>query len=213
MKIDPLTFAAALALFAVMPATAPAQGTFGSSQSLGSSFSPGTRTAFGSGSGLANQASVGQIQGRERFVRANRRPGQFVGADAQDLTTTMRNFSILGGRAARQANLGLRSASAPPQPTARTGTPLPFQAKLEAAFDYPQPNAQATSQRIVEHLKGARGIKSAGPIQVVIQGETAILRGQVGSQHDRALAEQLARLEPGVWQVQNELTVAASKKK
>ncbi|MFH1919746.1 MAG: BON domain-containing protein [Planctomycetota bacterium] len=48
------------------------------------------------------------------------------------------------------------------------------------------------------------------PLEVTIRQETAILRGVVASPRDRLLAGHLARFEPGVREVKNELTVAAS---
>jgi osmotically-inducible protein OsmY len=38
---------------------------------------------------------------------------------------------------------------------------------------------------------------------VDVVGETAILRGRVATRQDRELAENLVRLEPGVWDVKN----------
>ena len=211
MKTHSLKLVAAAALLGLLPASAPAQTSMmtGAQRSMGSGTTAGKGTMFGGSSGLANLANSGQIQGRERYLRQNRRAGQFVGADSAEVAQNLRNFSVLGGRATRQAGIG-RSSSAPRQPTAAGGGPsLRFQARLEAAFEHPQPNVQATTQRIVDRLGGARGIKSVGPVQVVVQGDTAVLRGQVASAHDRLLAEQLARFEPGVWQIKNELTVAA----
>ncbi len=44
-------------------------------------------------------------------------------------------------------------------------------------------------------------------ISVTMEKDTAVLRGQVRTQRDRQLAEDIVRLEPGVWQVRNELVV------
>ena len=46
-----------------------------------------------------------------------------------------------------------------------------------------------------------------GPITVNLVGQTAVLQGTVASDADRQLAEDLARLEPGVMAVQNDLAV------
>ena len=48
------------------------------------------------------------------------------------------------------------------------------------------------------------------PLEVTIRQETAILRGVVATQRDRLLAGHLARFEPGVREVKNELTVDAA---
>lgn len=51
-------------------------------------------------------------------------------------------------------------------------------------------------------------IARVSPISVTMESDTAVLRGQVRTLRDRQLAEDLVRLEPGVWEVRNELVVA-----
>jgi osmotically-inducible protein OsmY len=55
----------------------------------------------------------------------------------------------------------------------------------------------------LQNLVGRNGLR---PIEVTLQGRTAVLRGGVATPHNRDLAARLALLEPGVDQVQNELT-------
>ncbi len=50
-------------------------------------------------------------------------------------------------------------------------------------------------------------LQTLSPVTVLTRGRTVILRGTVASDHDRDLAGQLARLEPAVDQVENELIV------
>jgi hypothetical protein len=83
-------------------------------------------------------------------------------------------------------------------------------ARLRAAFEFPPPNATRVSTQLARRLAGTPSIHSLTPIQVEVQGRSAILRGQVASEHDRDLAEQMARLEAGIEQVHNELVVAGS---
>lgn len=47
-------------------------------------------------------------------------------------------------------------------------------------------------------------------VTIVMENDTAVLRGQVATEHDRQLAEILTKFEPGVWQVRNEVTVVPS---
>jgi osmotically-inducible protein OsmY len=54
-------------------------------------------------------------------------------------------------------------------------------------------------------------IARVSPISVTIERDTAVLRGQVLTTRDRQLAEDLVRMEPGIWQVRNELVVGASR--
>jgi hypothetical protein len=67
----------------------------------------------------------------------------------------------------------------------------------------PQRSAVLTG-RLVKMLTSRTG----HPMSVEVTGRTAVLRGTVPTEHDRIVAEQLLRLEPGVGQVQNDLVVA-----
>jgi hypothetical protein len=63
---------------------------------------------------------------------------------------------------------------------------------------------------LVERLRKALGDRLSSPLDVTIDGQTAVLRGTVATDHDRRLAELVARFEPGVLQVKNELEVAGA---
>jgi hypothetical protein len=63
-------------------------------------------------------------------------------------------------------------------------------------------------RRLAERLRGVLRDRLRSRLAVSIEHETAILRGVVASPYDRTLAGHLARFEPGVRNVKNELTVA-----
>ena len=71
---------------------------------------------------------------------------------------------------------------------------------------------QVTPMRIsgfAGRLTKVPGMSQLGPIAVSLEaGQTAVLRGTVATEADRQLAEGLARLEPEVMEVRNELVVA-----
>jgi osmotically-inducible protein OsmY len=56
-------------------------------------------------------------------------------------------------------------------------------------------------------LTASPRIEKLSPIQVQVQGQTAVLRGVVASEYDRRVAEQVVRMQPGIWEVKNELTL------
>jgi hypothetical protein len=60
---------------------------------------------------------------------------------------------------------------------------------------------------LAERLSRTLKDRLRSPLEVSIQEETAILRGTVATEHDRRLAGHIARFEPSVRSVQNELKV------
>ncbi len=83
--------------------------------------------------------------------------------------------------------------------------------RLSIAFDYnarPPVNVQTNLSTEFQRLQTDR--PSLQGVQVQMGGDRrAILRGSVPSENDRKLAAMLARMEPGVRSVVNELTIAA----
>lgn len=66
-------------------------------------------------------------------------------------------------------------------------------------------NATPLGMRITRQL----GPRALSPISAVYQGDTVTLQGRVAADSDRAVAEQIARFEPGVRRVVNQLSVEA----
>jgi osmotically-inducible protein OsmY len=77
---------------------------------------------------------------------------------------------------------------------------------VAVSFGPSQPGP-SPAEDIATVLQRTRRISRQSSIRVIVQNETAILRGEVATVHERDLAENLARLEPGVWDVKNELVV------
>lgn len=72
-----------------------------------------------------------------------------------------------------------------------------------AGYSPSLPAMDPFSARIASMLQHTVQIKTRTPIRVDVVGETAVLRGRVATKQDRELAENLVRLEPGVWDVKN----------
>ncbi len=66
--------------------------------------------------------------------------------------------------------------------------------------------ANATSTAIQSRIARLPSTVSARGIQVVMEGRTAILRGNVASQADERMMQRLVSLEPGVSTVRSELS-------
>ncbi len=157
-------------------------------------------------------SSVGTLTGGERFVRGNRRVGDFVGTDTSDLDVFVGARQSQRGRQIRSAISGLREDSGPnvnqPMSAAPKTSMGIYQPRIRIGFDYvPRPPTEVESvlsRRLTDRLGGEDG---SGPIAVTLDGRTAILRGEVVSQRDAVLAEAIARMEPGVSDVRNDLTL------
>jgi hypothetical protein len=62
-----------------------------------------------------------------------------------------------------------------------------------------------------QRLSASPGMQGVSNLQVFLQGDTAILRGKVGSDYSKQLAAAMVRLEPGIYNVENQLEVAPAK--
>jgi hypothetical protein len=160
--------------------------------------------------------SGGQTTGSERFMRGNRQQGNFVGSDISEVTQLFSNLTA--GRAGTDGagNFG-------PQQRGRQGDFDNLQQgnntssqivphRLVVSFPYRQPRISLPTANSAGEItiRGLARVQSRGPVRVELQDRTAVLRGVVATNHDRALAEQLALLEPGISRVENQLTVAES---
>ena len=111
-----------LLLCSASPALAQSSGLFGS-RSLGG----GVRSGQGGNPAMTGtpgsrvqqaQANAGQVSGQERFLRQNRQPGQFVGADARD---SQNFFSQLSGGGVSNSGLGAGGSNRSPSGGASRG--------------------------------------------------------------------------------------------
>ncbi|MHC4180946.1 MAG: BON domain-containing protein [Planctomycetota bacterium] len=210
---------------------------FGGGSTLGRSVTGGSRS-FAGGTGQMQQAATGAagevqtalqqitsefVSAGARFSRESRQPGQFVGADTAEMQTFVGSVQA-GQGVPGQSGSGLRSGSglmgggqnrrgtANRSGAARGGrrSTTQIRSSLSVGFRRPVAAPSAVSTALVRRLSRSRRVRTVSPVEVVIQGQTATLRGVVATDYDRALAGQLARLEVGIWQVRNELEVAAA---
>jgi hypothetical protein len=187
-------------------------GMFGN-RSLGSSLSGGSRSMSG-GRGVSGATrtadAAGTVTGSERFVRSNRQ-GQFVGSD----TTDLRNiFSAMGSQqGGRGQQMGLNNRNQNQNPNegmndgAMGGNRRPvYRTQRVVEFDYRLPAPTVMGSAMGARISRAVRVPGA-KVEVLMQERTAFLQGTVPTAHARDLAAQLALLEPGVSQVQNDLQV------
>jgi len=78
--------------------------------------------------------------------------------------------------------------------------------QLLVAFDYPHPDAEQNRTSIATRFSKLAGSEFKG-VQVETDGDVIVLRGEVDSARTGRMAAIFARMEPGVKNVRNELTV------
>lgn len=188
----------------------------GGASSLGQGFggTTGSNSFGGGGGGAAGGAGgvgstqaaqqSGQITGNERFLEANRQ-GAFVGTDSGDATNALSNMNGQQGAANPLQGLQnlIRNA---PNLNNNANNSRTIRARVKIGFQ-PQP-VFSSAQRATVTTRMMRLPRFEGSqIAVLMEGETAILRGTVDSEQEKTLAAGVVRLEPGVWDVRNELIV------
>jgi hypothetical protein len=183
-----------------------------SRQSTGQQSQFGQAQQGGAGSlqqtaGTARQGLVGRGDTAGRFVGSAQAAQQSLGTGANGLGQSLggqargrgRQSGLFGGG---EGNAGLGAAGGG---TSAYRIPIPQQ---KVAFDYTPPAGGVVSQRISTQFDKVRTRLPVRNTEIFVEEGTVTLRGVVAKESDRKLAEQLVRLEPGVRQVVNELTVA-----
>lgn len=66
---------------------------------------------------------------------------------------------------------------------------------------------QLLSSSLESQIASIPRFQKGGPIRVSVAGGVATLQGSVATQHDRKVLAEFVRMEPGVWKVNNEVTV------
>lgn len=155
-------------------------------------------------------ADAGRIQGNERFLRSNRRRGDFVGSDRFE----RRGFvgsqqgsangpvlpSVVGVRPGRDRSAQInRPLTVPPRSK-------PYHPRLTIGFDSPIATGILPGSQLLLELENPDFFSSSNQFEVSVEGRTAILRGVVADERERDLVELLVSFEPGISAVRNLLT-------
>ncbi len=203
--ITAMAFGACLLMLTV---ATDARGQESSGQQLGESLS----VQSPSGVGSQRLETVGTLQGTERYLRRNKRPTDFVGSDGREarrfvgaLQAHARGTapSSLQGLTRRIDRSETMNQPVAPAPRGRMYYPrleLSLEAPLVGATDHPV-------RRALDTLARSPHVNGASRIAVSMVGRTAILQGEVPSAKDLEVAELVLLFEPGISEIQNELTV------
>jgi osmotically-inducible protein OsmY len=182
-------------------------GNFGTT-GLGSGFgSSGIGTGGGTG-GLGSSSFGGQGLGQSAYGTAQ--GGQaFVGRDSGDVQGMFDQIGRGSNQFFQQLNRTLggnqnRNRQSGQQENAQ----LPVRVQLNVAFDQPRPQPSVLASTVRSRLERVLAGRSIAAPEVEVVGDVVILRGTAESESQRLVIEKLVSLEPGVWLVDNQLTVA-----
>ncbi|MBW8884181.1 MAG: BON domain-containing protein [Planctomycetia bacterium] len=178
----------------------------GGSGQGGANSSSSMQSAMVTGGGPVNL----QAGGSTGFVGISSRNNQQAFNASGQGGTGNQNFNMLQQLAtksrqnqfnAQQAQKAGRTTGT--QASAQFRVPLRLGFQPPAAPNAPLPKLQNTITKVP-------GLTKLGPIEATLEGTTAVLRGRVATEADRQLADGLARLEPGIVAVRNELVVGSA---
>ncbi len=162
--------------------------------------------------GGMNQSSLGggQLNPATRQMMNQRfQRGNFVGRDAADVETLFQSqngnpVQAMMGAVIENLNQ-LRESRR--RWRERQNAPPPIHVQLKPSSELMTAQATPATREVQTRINGMMRQGGLATADVVITGRVAVLRGTVATDHDRALAERLASLEPGVSRVQNLLTI------
>jgi len=192
------------------------QNTVGGSSSTTQGRSPTTSGTLGSGGqqnvgGAAPKNVAMTARNTAPAVELTQQQGAFVGADAADNRNVLSRQNAAGGRNGAGGANGLsqlRNLFASPEFNGQGQTQSRPAVRLSLKLGFrPQPISTVSMQAFESRLTKLPGLRWVGPAAVRMDGRTAVLRGKVASEEDRELAEALAKMEPDVLMVRNEIEV------
>jgi len=168
--------------------------------------------------GRTTSGGVGGSAGAGMGVVTPYESGGFVGASVEDVRGAMTATCATreGGQSMARGQTGFGSSQFGRGGQSRRGgggfgsrtSTSEIRARLRTGFRFARPAPAQRSSKLATRMEKSSWLQHRSPMEVTIEGGKAVLRGVVATEHDRVLAERVAKLEPGVRQVENLLTLA-----
>ena len=186
-----------------------------------SGLTSGLNNAGLSGSGLAGpqfNTQLGQLSATigQGFVGRSDTAGRFVGsqtAGQQAILGTSPGGQFGGGQFGGGFDRGQtqdRTSGFNQQQGSGARSTRVVRPRLKIAFEYPERPAAVRTNLTTQFQRIRTTREELSQVQVELgDNQQVTLRGRVASEDDKKLAAMLARLEPGVRSVRNEITVAS----
>ncbi|MFO0902668.1 MAG: BON domain-containing protein [Pirellulales bacterium] len=133
--------------------------------------------------------------------------GTAAGLNAMNMNRAMMGMGMMG-RMGGFGGMGMNQFGMNQQQNQRGRQQLRIPMRL--GFTSPPAQMSVRSRQFATRVPKIPGLKNVRELTIEMDGETAILRGKVDSEDQRLLVERMAKLEPGISAVQNELQVEAT---
>jgi hypothetical protein len=165
---------------------------------------------FGSQNGFGSSTSGGTMYGGRAYGAVTQAGGSSTTGASGGNRSTGTSGSSSGGGGTTAASSSRRRGGSTTTSTAAKDQQAWFEPRIEVGFEVtPPPALTAVAANVATALGATKPGSRFRGVQVAVEGGTAILRGVVGSQNDRIVAEQIALLDPAISAVRNDLGIAS----
>jgi BON domain len=178
-------------------------GGFGQSGFGGGGF--GSSGLGGSGFGTSGQGGSGF--GQNSFGN-NQQGGQdFVGRDSSDMASVFNQLGRNSNQFFQQLNRSMGGNRNRRSNSQEDNAALLVRVRLDVAFDHPAVQPTVVAAAVRDRLETVLARRSITAPEVEMVGDTVVLRGIAPSESQRLVIEKLVSLEPGVGEIDNQMTV------
>ena len=171
----------------------------------------GAGGAFGGQAGATGANGMNNQQG-QGFLGRNTNQNQFLGRNLQGqgqnggAQTGAGNRRVGGNRGGNNQNNMMNNQQGQGGMGGAAKAPVVIRARQKIAFEHTAPHLPTVSVKLETRLNKMTALKSSNLNLSVGSAGELVLKGEVANSEQAKLAENLARLEPGVRTVRNELT-------
>lgn len=156
----------------------------------------------GSGMGGFGQSGMNNMQGGQQ---------SFIGRDNSDLSSIFQQMGRSSNQFFQQLNRTMgRGGRGGRNNSQEENAVLPVRVRLDVAFDAAPVQPAIVAGKVRTRLATTLARQNVVAPEVDLAGDTVVLRGVAKNESQRMVIEQLVRMEPGVFAVDNQMTVAGS---
>jgi hypothetical protein len=173
-------------------------GGFGTSGLGGGGFGTGSMGGGAGGSGFGQNSFGNNQQGGQAFV----------GRDSGDMASVFNQLGRNSNQFFQQLNRTMGGGRNRQGNSQQDNAALLVRVRLDVAFDQPPVQSAVVATAVRDRLETVLARRSIVAPEVEVNGDTVVLRGVAPSESQRLVIEKLVSLEPGVAEIDNQMTVA-----